>query len=393
MAAWRYRPSFLRGAAAIMAADLAATPTTGIRVQACGDCHLLNFGAYLSAEGTPVFDINDFDETLPAPFEWDVKRLAASILLAGRNGGLSEKASLRIVRKSVRAYREHIATFAPLSPLDAWRTKIDLAACIATIEDARLRARLEQRLARPGTAPADRLYRVERGKKSGWRLRDNPPLVYHFDAKRDDVHDLAARNAFADYRLTLQEDRRILLDRYRLVDMAFKVVGVGSVGTFCAIGLFMTADNDPLLLQIKEAQRSVLAPYAGASDFDNQGQRVVTGQRLLQATTDIFLGWTKDATDRRHFYVRQLKDRHLARIGEAIEEGALSFYAQLCGNTLARAHARSGDAALITGYLGNSESFDEAIAGFASAYADQTARDYAVFMEAIAEKRIPAYRE
>jgi uncharacterized protein (DUF2252 family) len=387
--------TFLRGAAAVMAADLATTATTGLRVQACGDCHLGNFGAYLSAEGTPVFDINDFDETLPAPFEWDLKRLAASVFVASRNAGLGDRTATRLARKTARSYRQHMAELVPLSPLEAWRTKIDLAECIGSIRDPVLRGRLEKRLGSPGRDRDDQLYRAERDKKkkSAWRLRDKPPLVYHFKTDRDDVHALAAKRAFDDYRLTLQEDRRILADRYRLVDTAFKVVGVGSVGTFCAVGLFMTRDDEPLFLQIKEALPSVLAPYAGASAYDNQGQRVVTGQRLLQATTDVFLGWTRDADDNRHFYVRQLKDKHLARIGETMEEEGLSFYAQLCGHTLARAHARSGDAALITGYIGSGEVFDDAIASFAAAYADQTTRDYAAFMEAIAEGRLVAQKE
>ncbi len=385
--------SFFRGAAAIMAADLAEGPVTGLNVQACGDCHLMNFGAYRSPEGTPVFDINDFDETLPAPFEWDVKRLAASIVLAGRDAGLSGKATAKAARDAVRAYREHLSELVVLTPLEAWRRTIDLKQAIDGIDDKRLRAREDRRLAEAMAADAAQtgLYRLTRLKRNaGWRIRDKKPLVHHFDTGHSDVHSMVARRAFASYRASLQEDRRVLLDRFRLKDVAFKVVGVGSVGTFCAIGLFMTADDEPLFLQIKEAQTSVLAPYAGASLYPNQGQRVVTGQRLLQATTDIFLGWTVDKKDPRHFYVRRLKERHLAMLGEELEEEALRFYAQLCGATLARAHARSGDAAMISGYLGATENFDAAIATFAVAYADQTDRDYKVFLAAIKAGKIAA---
>jgi uncharacterized protein (DUF2252 family) len=381
--------AYLRGAAAMMAADLAATPASGIRVQSCGDCHLLNFGAYLSPEGRPVFDVNDFDETLPAPFEWDLKRLATSIVVAMRVAGAGGRASAGAARSMARAYRKQIAALLLMEPAAAWQWTIDFARAIDGAGNARLRARLLRDLRDLGKE-AKAVHRHERGRDGRWRIVDKEPLVYHFDARRDGKHALDARAAFAQYRETLQEDRRVLLDRYRLEDVAFKVVGTGSIGTFCAAGLFMSADEEPLYLQIKEARESVLAPCAGASRYANQGQRVVTGQRMMQAASDVFLGWTSDGPESRYFYVRRLKDRHLDAIGRELEEEALLFYAELCGRTLARAHARAGDAALIAGYVGSGRAFDHAIADFACAYADQTERDYALFLAAIKEGRLAA---
>jgi uncharacterized protein (DUF2252 family) len=375
--------AFLRGAAAIMAGDLAATPVSGLRLQSCGDCHLSNFGTFATPEGTPVFDLNDFDETLPGPFEWDVKRLATSLAVAGRVASLAEKACRKLARSSVRRYREHMGELAGLAPLTAWNTRIDLAGAIADIGSARLRGRLEKRLARVLSSNEAHFGLVER-RPGVWRIREKPPLVHHIGA-----HTLDARRAFESYAATLQEDRRVLLARYVLRDVAFKVVGVGSVGTFCAMGLFVSVDGAPLLLQIKQAEESVLAPFAGASAYHNHGERVVVGQRMMQAATDMFLGWTLTKLDGRNFYVRRLKDSRLANIGAMIEE-ALPFYAALCGRTLARAHARAGDAAGIAGYLGNGNAFDEAVADFAMTYADQTERDWRAFQAAITAGRIVA---
>ncbi len=384
--------AFLRGSAAVMAADLAGTPSPGIRVQACGDCHLINFGVYTSPEGRAIFDINDFDETLPAPFEWDVKRLAASIVLAGRHASLTERVSARAARAAVRAYREYMAELARKDPLAVWSERVDVAKVIADLEDPKLRLTQERKLSQAAsTMPAFQDFPRLASLADGiWRIRDNPPLIYHFDQEADSANALKVQEVFAHYRETLPDERKLLFDRYRLVDTAFKVVGVGSVGTFCAIGLFMTADEVPLFLQIKEAQSSVLAPYAGASAYDNQGQRVVVGQRLTQSASDLFLGWTHDSVATRHFYVRQLKDRKLASLAEIMEREALRFYAELCGSTLARAHARSGDAALISGYLGSSEAFDAAIQEFAVDYADQSERDYRLLIQAVRSGRLNA---
>jgi len=375
--------AFLRGAAAVMAADLARTPVAGIRMQACGDAHLANFGSYATPEGTPVFDINDFDETLPAPFEWDLKRLATSLVVAGRVAQYSEKAACALARTAARSYREHMAELALLSPIDAWNRRIDLLRAVADIDQTNLRNTMQKRLAQVLKSGAAHFGLVEE-KDGRVRIPEKPPLVYHLSK-----HDLPANKAFSSYAKTLQEDRRVLLQRYTLRDVAFKAVGVGSVGTFCAIALLTAGDGSPLLLQIKEAQESVLAPFAGASAYANHGERVVVGQRMMQAATDVFLGWTRSPIDNRHFYIRRLKDSRLADIGTQLQ-AALPFYASLCGRTLARAHGRAGDAALVSGYAGNSSTLDEAISEFAVAYADQTEKDWNAFLAAIKDGRIVA---
>jgi uncharacterized protein (DUF2252 family) len=377
--------AFLRGAAAIMAADLAASPSTGLRVQACGDCHLANFGSYATPEGNPLFDVNDFDETLPAPFEWDVKRLAASLVIAGRVAKMADSDCRRLARAAAQSYREQLAHLAGLAPLEAWGMRVDLDAALAKIDLPKIRRKMKKRLATVLTAGREHFGLVE-ASNGGWRIKDKPPLVRHLSR-----HELHARRAFASYAQTLQEDRRVLLRRYHLRDVAFKVVGVGSVGTFCAIGLLVSDDDAPLLLQIKEAQQSVLAPFAGPSEYSNHGQRVVVGQRMLQAATDIFLGWTQERLDGRYFYVRRLKNQGLADIGARLE-AALPFYAGLCGRTLARAHARAGDAVALSAYLGEGTEFEKAIGQFAVAYADQTERDWHRFLEAIETGRISAAR-
>ena len=375
--------AFLRGAAAIMAADLASGPTTGLRVQACGDCHLANFGAYASPEGTPVFDVNDFDETLPAPFEWDVKRLAASLAVAGRVAGASDREARRLARTATKNYRRHLGQLAVLSPLEAWSSRIDLADATADIDSPKIRRNIERRHATVLRGAAQHYGLVER-KNGDWRIKDKPPLVYHLSG-----HELHAHQAFVSYAETLQEDRRVLLQRYHRRDVAFKTVGVGSVGTFCAIGLFVSDDGAPLLLQIKEAQQSVLEAFAGASAYPNHGQRVIVGERMMQAATDIFLGWTPNPVNGRYFYVRRLKDSRLADIGTRLET-ELPFYAALCGRTLARAHARAGDAVALSGYMGDDNEFDKAIAEFAMAYADQTKRDWRALLDAIKTGRLTA---
>jgi len=383
----RMRPSpftFLRGAAAIMAADLAETPVSGLWVQACGDCHLANFGTFASEEGTPVFDVNDFDETLPAPFEWDVKRLATSFAVDARSRGLSDKTARNLARGAVLAYRVHMQALSQLDPLTVWRSRVDIADVVNGIEDPKLRDRELRRLAamtEAGQKGYPKL--IEKQKGGGWRILEKPPVIFPLSDLPDDTHALVAQTALESYKLTLPEERRALIDRYRLEDVAFKVVGVGSVGTFCALGLYATRDGATLLLQLKEAQTSVLAPYAGPSAYGNQGQRVVVGQRLMQTEIDVFLGWTQNDRDDQHCYVRQLKDGRLALIGSDLAEGALPYHATLCGVTLARAHARSGDAARIAGYMGNGGVFDAAVADFAVVYARQTERDWRLFVEAI----------
>ncbi|MBV8132403.1 MAG: DUF2252 domain-containing protein [Alphaproteobacteria bacterium] len=375
--------AFMRGAAAVMAADLASGLSTGLRVQACGDCHLGNFGGYASPEGTPLFDVNDFDETLPAPFEWDVKRLAASLAVAGRVAKLPGRECRRLAHAATESYRRHLAELALLSPLHAWSSRIDLVAAMAEVDSDKVRKKIERRRAAVLAGAANHFGLVER-KNGDWKIKDRPPLVRHLSH-----HELHAHKAFVSYAETLQEDRRVLLRRYHRRDVAFKTVGVGSVGTFCAIGLFVADDGSPLLLQVKEAQESVLAPFAGASDYANHGERVVVGQRMMQAATDIFLGWTQNRVDGRFFYVRRLKDSRLANLGALLRE-VLPYYAKLCGRTLARAHARAGDAVALSGYMGDDSEFDKAIAEFALAYADQTERDWRALLDAIKAGRISA---
>ncbi len=381
---------FYRGAAAIMAADLASTPAAGLWVQSCGDCHLANFGTFASPEGTPVFDVNDFDETLPAPFEWDVKRLATSFAVDALTRRLGEKAARHLAAATAMAYRTHMQHLARLAPLDAWRSRVDVADVVAGIGDERLRDRETKRLATATEAAHEGYPKLIEKSRGAWRIKDQPHAIRQLSGQRDDTHEIAARTAFASYRQSLPAERRILLDRYQLADVAFKVVGVGSVGTFCAIGLFATRDDQTLLLQLKEAQQSVLAPYAGPSAYANQGERVVAGQRIMQSVPDIFLGWSQQAGDDQHCYVRQLKDSRLALVGSDLATGALPYHAALCGATLARAHARSGDAARIAGYAGTGGAFDAAMASFAIAYAAQNEADWHAFTDAIKAGRIEA---
>ncbi len=375
--------AFLRGSAAVMAADLATTPTSGIWVQSCGDCHLANFGNYAAPDGSPVFDITDFDETLPAPFEWDLKRLAVSFAVDGKSRGMADRACRHLARGVVAAYSQHMAAMMRLDPLSAWRSRIDATDVLRNIEDAKLRERELKRLRAATDAHRKGYPKLLRHRKNAWRIRPRPPLVLPLCDQDDDTHELVARTAFETYKYTLPEERAVLLDRYQLVDVAFKVVGIGSVGTFCAIGLFVTRDDATLLLQLKEAQQSVLAPYAAPSNYTDQGQRVVTGQRIMQGQRDVFLGWTQEHGSDQHCYVRQLKDSRLAMIGSDLADAALPCYATLCGSTLARAHARSGDAARIAGYMGSGGAFDAAIAEFATAYAGQVERDWRLFVETI----------
>ncbi len=375
--------AFFRGTASIMAADLATTPSTGLRVQACGDCHLANFGTFASPEGTPIFDVNDFDETLPAPFEWDVKRLAASFAVDAFSRRLGSRAARQLASAVVLAYRTHMHHLARMDPLESWRSRIDVVGMVDGITDAKLRERELKRLQTSTEASHKGYPRLLERHKAGWRIKPRPPLIMPLTGQTDDTHERVARTAFESYKLTLPEECQILLDRYELVDVAFKVVGVGSVGTFCAIGLFATRDNDTLLLQVKEARTSVLAKFTGPSRYANQGKRVVTGQRIMQTLPDLFLGWTENHGDDQHCYIRQLKDSRLALIGSDIAEGALVYYAALCGTTLARAHARSGDVPAIAGYMGSGGAFDAAVASFAVAYAAQTEADWRQFLDAI----------
>ena len=381
---------FFRGADAVMAADLAVTPKTGLRVQACGDCHVSNFGGFGSPERRLVFDINDFDETLHAPWEWDVKRLATSIVLAGRQNDQGKHSCDDAVQAAVASYREQMNQYARMRALEVWYSQLDAEILIEGAKTRKAKKywkRIEQKAK---LQTAEHVFpRLAGIVKDRPRIIDNPPLIYH---PRQRIK-LAKRvtEMFRRYRLTLPEERRVVIDRYQIVDIARKVVGVGSVGTRCAVVLLMADKQDPLFLQFKEALPSVLEPYAGKSRYAYHGERVVTGQRMLQSASDIFLGWTRD--DQGHdYYCRQLRDMKMTINVEDMPEDDWMEYVKLCGWSLARAHARTGDAAQIAGYLGGSDQFDVAIAKFAAAYADQTENDHEVFVKAIRGGRIKASR-
>jgi uncharacterized protein (DUF2252 family) len=376
--------AFLRGAAAIMAEDLAGMPTTGLRVQACGDAHLLNFGIFGSPERELVFDVNDFDETLPAPFEWDVKRLAASVVVAGRARSFSPAKCAAGARAATETYRSQMMRLAAASHLDAWYAHMDVQDLLALMRKAEAR-KMEGGVVRKAEHATNlgalaKLTQVVDGER---RIIDAPPLVEHVPMRQE------PRLAVRRYVRSLSDDRRILLSRYRAVDSARKVVGVGSVGTDDGIVLMVgDSDSDPLFLQVKEAQASVLEPFAGASAYSHHGQRVVEGQRLMQEASDIFLGWTK--LKERHYYVRQLRDMKGGVQVEKLSASELADYARACGSALARAHARSGDPVAIAAYLGKGEVFDQAISRFASAYADQTESDYRRLLDALKSGELTA---
>ncbi|MGF1470271.1 MAG: DUF2252 domain-containing protein [Rubrobacteraceae bacterium] len=380
--------AFLRGAAVVMAHDLAGTPDTGIRTQLCGDCHLSNFGLYASPERTLLFDVNDFDETLPGPWEWDLKRLATSLVVAGRDNGFDDAGCRKAARAAATSYRKRMAEFSKMRELDVWYSQVNVDDVLDLIGDSKTRKRAKK--ARRKARGRDNLQALSRLTKTldGRRvIDDDPPLLARVTEEhlREQVHEI-----LESYRSTLQDDRRHLLDRYHFVDAATKVVGVGSVGTRCYVVLLEGLNQeDPLFLQVKEAEASVLEAHLPQSVYENQGQRVVAGQRLMQAASDIFLGWVRGPAGR-DFYWRQLRDMKGSAKIEQLSSGQLALYADICGLALARAHARSGDRVQIAGYLGKSGRFDEAIADFAEAYADQTERDHATLCAAVKEGKVAA---
>lgn len=382
--------TFLRGSAALMAYDLATTPKTDIIVQACGDCHLLNFGFFATPERNLVFDINDFDETLPAPWEWDLKRLVVSFVIAGRDSDLSDQESKAAAIDCARSYREHLREYSRLSPLEVWYTRIGAEQAIKMAPDEKTRKLREQMMTKARERIIEHLY-PKIVTQTGGRNRfvDQPPILYHVN---EPDWETLVREGLEDYRQSLPEERRVLFDRYQLEDFALKVVGIGSVGTRCYIALLFSEDNHPLILQVKEACPSVLEPYTAKSQYENQGQRVVTGQRLMQSSSDIFLGWTKGRRGN-NFYLRQLRDMKFSLPIEGVSAVQLQRYAEFCGWTLARAHAKSGDAATISGYLGKGDQFDLALGEFAIAYADQTERDHAALVDAVKTGRVEALVE
>jgi uncharacterized protein (DUF2252 family) len=404
--------TFYRGAAKIMAADLKDTPRAGLTTQLCGDAHLSNFGVFASPERALLFDLNDFDETLPGPFEYDVKRMSASFTIAGRNNGFTQAEARDATLESVRAYRESMAEFAQMRTMEVWYAHLSEAELMSGLEAVASgqKGKAQKKEARKGVATAKKTATKARTRDSlqallklaehvdgNYRIVSQPPIVipareltttigYSIGELEHMVHE-----QFRAYRATLQEDRKHLLERFQIVDMARKVVGVGSVGTRAFIVLLQGRDqDDPLFLQVKEATRSVLEDHLPKSRFTQPGERVVQGQRVMQAASDIYLGWTKGVEENRHLYWRQLRDMKGSADVESLRPFALSYYARQCGWTLARAHARSGDPVAIAGYLGKSDAFDKAITDFSERYADQNERDYQAFAAAIKSGRLEA---
>jgi len=392
--------AFLRGAAGLMAADLARTPSSGVQVQLCGDAHMANFGVFASPERRLLFDVNDFDETTPGPWEWDLKRLATSAVVIARMSGMAADAQSEPARAAVRSYRKHMAKYAAMGTLDVWYERVDAKAALRTIGHTTPAVRSAVVGAHRQTSQAELPKLTVRTDGGARRIVDHPPLVTHEGVE---VHSEAVRAVLAKYPASLETDRRALLERFELVDLALKVVGVGSVGTRCFVALLMSDIGDPLFLQVKEAGRSAVAESvprrppgaggrgsrpAGPESPRSGGRRVVAGQRLMQAASDIFLGWT--AAGDTDFYVRQLRDMKGSVATASLGSRGLVGYAKLCGWALARAHARSGAAAQIAGYAGNGGVLDDAIARFALDYAEQTGRDHALLVEAVRSGRIIA---
>jgi len=386
--------AFYRGSAALMAADLAHTPHTGLTVQACGDAHLLNFGGFATPERNVIFDINDFDETLPAPWEWDIKRLATSVVIAGRHVGLRESESTQAAQATVRAYREHMTDYSSMRALEVWYDRIDIEKLLEQAPDEETRARAERRIekARARTVAEHDFPKLAEQRGSTPLIKDNPPLIFHPTVKEAPGLKTQFAEQFAQYRESLNPSIRPLFDRFHFCDLAVKVVGVGSVGTHCTVALFLAGDDDPLFLQIKEARPSVLEPYAGKSVYPNHGQRVVVGQRMMQAASDMFLGWAR-AKAGFDVYVRQLHDMKMSAVIEGWDFDILRAYARVCAWALARAHARTGDPSMISGYMGSSGTFDDAVCEFAVSYADQTISDHKAFAKAVRDGRIRAITE
>jgi uncharacterized protein (DUF2252 family) len=411
--------TFYRGAAKIMAADLGDTPTAGLQVQLCGDAHLSNFGAFASPERRLLFDLNDFDETLPGPFEYDVKRMAASFTIAGRNNGFGKADTKAATLASVAAYREAMAGFAEMGTMEIWYAHLDedqVMTGIRTVaaeasktgkgkkatKDAKAAKRAEKTAQKTVAKARTRdslqaLSKLAELVDGQYRIVSQPPIVVPmrdlegtYGLSREEI-ERGLREQFRAYRATLRDDQRQLLERFQIVDMARKVVGVGSVGTRAFIGLLQGRDQaDPLFLQVKEATASVLEDHLGKSRYKQHGERVVSGQRMMQAASDIFLGWTKGVDVNRHYYWRQLRDMKGSADVEAMAPIVLNFYAGICGWTLARAHARSGDPVAIAAYLGEGDQFDRSISDFAKRYADQNELEYQAFAEAIRSGQLEA---
>jgi uncharacterized protein (DUF2252 family) len=386
--------TFYRGAAFNMAADLAGTPASGIFVQACGDAHLCNFGGFATPERNVIFSINDLDETLPAPWEWDVKRLATSFVVACRNNKLNDSVAREAAMTCVRSYRMNLAAYSQMKILELMHISLTAEMMISKLKDPKMIARGLKRVEKErGRSIAEDIFpQLGKGAGKSTFIMDNLPSIFHIQGHTPGEISDAVREAFDLYRQTLPPVYSFLLDRYELKDVAIKVVGVGSVGTLCWVLLLMTPDGDTLFLQVKEARPSVLEPFAGKSIYPNHGQRVVNGYRLIQPFSDPFLGWTK-AKLGRHYFFRQLRDIKISLKVETFGKTEMIAYADWCGQAMALSHSRSGDAAMLSGYMGTSDTFDKAIASFSFAYADQNEKDYASLKRAIKEGKITAQVE
>jgi len=385
--------TFYRGAAAVMAYDLSHTPSTGLTLVADGDCHLLNFGGFATAERKLIFDINDFDEVSIAPWEWDVKRLAASFVIAGRSNGFDPEDCQEAAWLAAQNYRQRMAEYTGMPTLQVWNDVFDFGEIMANNPDKEMKRFYTKKLtgATEKSAHEKEFAKLTFTTGDTPRILDQPPLIFHYGDERDKELLQIATTTLKAYRKTLSLGVGILLDRFAVVDVAFKVVGVGSVGTVCGIILLMSGKGDSLFLQFKQARPSVLEPYCGASQFEHPGQRVVMGQRAMQAAGDMFLGWaTGTGEGKRQFYFRQLSDSKIKPVIEIMKPTNLKNYAGLCGRVLARAHARTGDSAVLTGYMGKSTAFEDAIADFSAAYADQNERDHTALLKAIRSGRIEA---
>jgi hypothetical protein len=376
-----------------MASDLASTPATGAYVQCCGDAHLCNFGGFATPERKILFAINDLDETHPAPWEWDVKRLAASFVVGCRDNGVSDSAARDVVMTCVRTYRESMAEFSRMKTLELWYFSLELDDLVAKIKDPAIRKRGMGRLRKErGKSIAEDVFpKLVEHQGDKPIIKDQLPTIFHLEGHSPGEILKSMREALAIYRESLNTATRSLLDRYELFDAAIKVVGIGSVGTYCWVFLFMAAEGDPLFLQVKEARTSVLEPYAGASVFPNHGQRVVNGYRQMQSASDMFLGWSQGP--KRHFFIRQLRDIKVSAAVEIFGAPMMEIYATWCGRALALSHARSGMSLPLSGYMGKSDAFDKAIASFAAVYADQNEKDHAALKKAIKAGRVAARYE
>jgi uncharacterized protein (DUF2252 family) len=386
--------TYYRGAALTMACDLASTPTSGIRVQCCGDAHLCNFGGFATPERRVIFSINDLDETLPAPWEWDVKRLAASFVVACRDNGIRDSAAKDVVKTCVRTYRESMAEFSQLKTLELWYYSLNADDLVTGIKDPFLRERALKRLQkeRARSIAEDIFPKLVEHKGEMPVIKDQLPTIFHAEGHTPGEVQKLVRDALVLYRDTLPTSHQSLLDRYEIRDAAIKVVGIGSVGTNCWVLLFMAGEGDPLFLQVKEARASVLEPYAGASVFSNHGQRVVDGYRRMQSASDMFLGWSRGAMGR-DFFVRQLRDIKISVRVETFGAPEMELYATWCGRALALSHARAGSSAQLSGYMGTSDTFDRALASFSIAYANQNEKDHAALKRAIRTGKVEAHFE